>query len=257
MRNIHILETNQPSRLCIDNSCNELNYSEKEGLNSKHITNQCMYITSLEEIKEGDYALFLDYKTVHRADSTNGYVFYADDTCKKIILTTNPILIADGVQAIDDDFLEWFVENPTCEFVDVVDDYNHPKVDCHNYKTIIPIEGPDKGYVKSETEFLGIEFTLKDDSKQFIGLAGELNNHIKKKTLEEAAEKYAVTNGVAGWLKDAFIAGSNWQAERIHSNKEVEALLEEYDRQLKIDTFAYTKPCTFTVKEWFEKFKKK
>jgi hypothetical protein len=58
MKNIHILPTTQPSRLCIDNSCNELNYSEKEGLNSKHITNQCMYITSSEVIEEGDLSNF-------------------------------------------------------------------------------------------------------------------------------------------------------------------------------------------------------
>ena len=30
------------------------------------------------------------------------------DLCKKIILTTDTDLIADGVQAIDDNFLEWF-----------------------------------------------------------------------------------------------------------------------------------------------------
>ena len=40
--------------------------------------------------------------------------------CKKIILTTDQDLIKDGVQAIDDDFLEWFVKNPSCEVVDVL-----------------------------------------------------------------------------------------------------------------------------------------
>jgi hypothetical protein len=39
--------------------------------------------------------------------------------CKKIILTTDQDLIADGVQAIDDTFLEWFVKNPSCEKVEV------------------------------------------------------------------------------------------------------------------------------------------
>ena len=38
---------------------------------------------------------------------------------KKIILTTNQDLIKDGVQAIDDEFLEWFVKNPSCEEVKV------------------------------------------------------------------------------------------------------------------------------------------
>lgn len=38
---------------------------------------------------------------------------------KKIILTTDQDLIKDGVQAIDDEFLEWFVANPSCKFVEV------------------------------------------------------------------------------------------------------------------------------------------
>jgi hypothetical protein len=51
-------------------------------------------------------------------DSLNGYATYKDN-CKKIILTTDPQLIQDGVQAIDDTFLEWFVKNPTCENVQI------------------------------------------------------------------------------------------------------------------------------------------
>ena len=35
----------------------------------------------------------------------------------KILLTNDPKLIADGVQAIEDEFLEWFVKNPSCRFV--------------------------------------------------------------------------------------------------------------------------------------------
>jgi hypothetical protein len=38
---------------------------------------------------------------------------------KKIILTTDIQLIDDGVQEIFEDFLKWFVDNPTCEFVKV------------------------------------------------------------------------------------------------------------------------------------------
>ena len=38
---------------------------------------------------------------------------------KKIILTTDQDLIKDGVQAIEDEFLQWFVKNPSCEWVEV------------------------------------------------------------------------------------------------------------------------------------------
>jgi hypothetical protein len=37
---------------------------------------------------------------------------------KKIIITTDPELIKEGVQSIDDEFLEWFVKNPSCEEVE-------------------------------------------------------------------------------------------------------------------------------------------
>jgi hypothetical protein len=45
----------------------------------------------------------------------------SDEVAKgnKVILTTNKLLIKDGVQAIDDEFLEWFVKNPSCEEVGV------------------------------------------------------------------------------------------------------------------------------------------
>ena len=36
-----------------------------------------------------------------------------------IILTTNKLLIKDGVQAINDEFLEWFVKNPSCNMVEI------------------------------------------------------------------------------------------------------------------------------------------
>jgi hypothetical protein len=42
--------------------------------------------------------------------------------CKKIILTTDPDLIKDGVQELDDEFLKWFIKNPSCESVEVIND---------------------------------------------------------------------------------------------------------------------------------------
>jgi len=77
-----------------------------------------IYITSDEEIKEGDavihdLAMFCELENPCDPDNLKS------NTRKKIILTTDQELIADGVQAIDDEFLEWFVKNPSCEFVDV------------------------------------------------------------------------------------------------------------------------------------------
>lgn len=37
------------------------------------------------------------------------------------------------------------------------------------------------------------------------------------------------------------------------SRKKVLEILKDYDREFKLDTHAYTKACSFTVEEWFNK----
>jgi hypothetical protein len=64
-------------------------------------------------------------------------------------MTTDQDLIKDGVQGIDDEFLEWFVKNPSCESIEVknisikvVKGYkNNGEIDCYHtngYEIIIP-----------------------------------------------------------------------------------------------------------------------
>jgi len=116
MKNIHLLPTDKPSRLHLGNSglvlCEFV--LSKYTINGQHI-----YITSDEEIKEG-YAYYPELNEVLLFDNKHGEV-YEKGRQLKIILTTDQDLIADGVQAIDDEFLEWFVKNPSCEFVEVND----------------------------------------------------------------------------------------------------------------------------------------
>ncbi len=93
-----------------------------------NVLTQHIYITSDEEIKEGDW-LFANQganKIIEIKEGDYPYgsvnkkgdkVFDSKHWKSKIILTTDQELIADGVQAIDDEFLEWFVKNPSCEFV--------------------------------------------------------------------------------------------------------------------------------------------
>jgi len=120
MKNIHLLPTDKPSRL-------------SDCVNYKHL-----YITSDEEIKEGDKIInpTNEVQTCIGLEKGIG----TDNICwikvketttlqqilnsQKIILTTDQDLIKDGVQAIDDEFLEWFVKNPSCESVEVIDDEN-------------------------------------------------------------------------------------------------------------------------------------
>jgi hypothetical protein len=116
MKNIHLLPTKSKTRLFLSNYGKTLNLASYP--TTFYTTGQNIYITSDEEIKEGDWFLDMVSNTVHKAELATG-IF---NTRKKIILTTDQDLI--NVQAIDDEFLKWFVKNPSCEEVDfeVVDD---------------------------------------------------------------------------------------------------------------------------------------
>jgi hypothetical protein len=107
---------------------------------------QNIYITSDEEIKEGDwYLTFLNHEVIgkpRKCEDSN----WNFSSCKKIILTTDQNL--DGIQPIDDEFLEWFVKNPSCEMVEVdlwtiekrKGEYFNPPL--KEYEIIIPQEEP-------------------------------------------------------------------------------------------------------------------
>jgi hypothetical protein len=215
MKNIYVLPTDKPSRLILQGS--ELLLSKYMEVNEGFSEfNQHIYITSDEEIKSDDWRT--DGKEVLQAFKG------AWGKWCKIILTTDQDLIKDGVQAIDDEFLEWFVKNPSCEKVEVKrgkmklnddgQEYGFP--DMSLYKIIIPKEEP------------------------------------KQETLEEAAEKYAKQFDYAEDSSPQldFIEGAKWQQERMYSEEEVRLMLSE---SFKASQEGYN----ITTDEIIEQFKKK
>jgi hypothetical protein len=132
MKNIHILPTDKPSRLTralhYTNSLRLVHKNYKCDVKDEQYQN--IYITSDEEIKEDDWCLFNQLEIVKCTYSKNGEYLFSSPLksssnhhfsyFKKIILTTDPELIKDGVQAIDDEFLEWFIKNPNCEEIEVI-----------------------------------------------------------------------------------------------------------------------------------------
>jgi len=138
MKNIHLLPTEEPSNLVLIK--NTLFLTTTKDFDSTVVKFQNIYITSSEKIKKGDYVLS-GTNTMIKCMYPNNVV---DRDVKKIILTTDEDLIKDGVQAIDDKFLEWFVKNPSCEEVKVEKEYNCPVMNKTydkpyiNYKIIIP-----------------------------------------------------------------------------------------------------------------------
>jgi hypothetical protein len=88
--------------------------------------NQNLYITSDEEIKEGDYIVQINSEKTNiniincqsEAQTKIANIKEGNFTKNKIILTTDQDLIDDNVQAINDEFLDWFCKNPSCEEVE-------------------------------------------------------------------------------------------------------------------------------------------
>ena len=146
MKNIHVLKTDKPSRLYSYKSTDLYLHSEiiDANVSNSDCNNQNIYITSDEEIKEGDCFLEKAGRQFPiKWDGKEKLNFH----CKKIILTTDQDLIDLGVQVIDDEFLQWYINNPSCERVEVktnrivLDDvnYNFDIVD-YKCKIIIPKE---------------------------------------------------------------------------------------------------------------------
>ena len=176
MKNIHVLPTDKPSRLYL-HSYNELQIRSNIIRTSEDYlgSNQNIYITSDEKFVRDEYVT--DGIEVIKANPklVNAQSLVDRRDWKKIILTTDQDLIKDGVQSIDDEFLEWFVKNPSCEEVEV-------EKGCvlydFKYKIIIPKEEPKQEtleefinsqpyYGSCTTEYLeGIEIGAKWQQEQ-------------------------------------------------------------------------------------------
>jgi hypothetical protein len=149
MKNIHLIPTDKYSSLVYSTSKYgglflSKHYSPMQVMGDSY---QNIYITSGDEIKDGDCIINLETNRISKADFRKDILkSYIAKHFKKIILTTDQDLIKDGVQAIDDTFLEWFVKNPSCEEVEVKKvigryvDYGGNVHSPINYKIIIPKE---------------------------------------------------------------------------------------------------------------------
>ena len=150
MKNLYLLSTDKPSILGRFIDTNNLFLRVSNDIPRGENVN--IYITSDEEIKEGDYVVQINFEKTNTqvikcetefqtkiANSKDGSF-----SKNKIILTTDQDLINDGVQEINDGFLEWFVKNPTCEFIDW--DYKSNEFIQKEIGTL----GHDEGLLQSE-----------------------------------------------------------------------------------------------------------
>ena len=202
---------------------------------------QNIYITSDEEIKEGDWVIFNGLEIVKYTYSKNEeYIFskpllssinHYFSYFKKIILTTDQDLIKDGVQVIDDEFLEWFVKNPTYEEVYIIKQYKQVNQDnpLHKGSTALTFSHYEIHLLKATKQMID-EWNLiycKLKSRQI-----PTKEEPKQETLEEVA-KIWVHNRFTKQIKDEDIYASEssivqshilfakWQQEKSYSEEEV------------------------------------
>ena len=246
MKNIHVIPTENSSRL---HKVLQSTFILKEepafaGKLFKS-TPQYIYITSEEKIIEGDWFINGNYidkkapKFSQRYAMNSNYVF---SNPKQISLETDPDLIKDGVQAIDDEFLEWFVKNPKCEEVETYSlgiqngktgESGHCK-----YEIIIPTEEPKQDYKKLSEEFTE---TLKSIPDDVLFEYAEP----KQETIEEFIEREGYHEGRTHDIwEEGVREGAAWQAERMYSEEDIERAFHE----------GVKSKATFL--EWFEQFKK-
>ncbi len=259
MKNIHILPTTQPSKLGYISESKTYHLYNNDVFLDELANSINIYITSEnEDINENDYIITKDGRLI-QVD----YLLSKNlEEASKIILSTDPTLIADGVQAIDDEFLEWFVKNPTCEFVEVQKWTNYSEV---KYKLIIPQEEPKQekkphSFCETPEEKCVMNYC---DENGCQNRKRHLVEPHEQETLEEAAKnKYPIENTGSMFMpnrhevsnifrQEGFIKGAKRQAERMYSEEEVLELL--WKREW---SYEYSMPF-ITVDEWFEKFKKK
>lgn len=304
MKNIHLLPTNKPSQLFhyIERPDKFFLDLKRERIPVSTVVHKNIYITNDEEIKEGSIVLstFDNWKGTLSLKPIVGKIikiekdaylirYYSEHFgeiqslwdkghSKKIILTTDPDLIKDGVQAIDDEFLEWFVKNPSCESVKIDHErvlWEDGRITHYTYRVIIPKEEPKQETLEEAAKDF-IENTMKfsftsNDTKTLANRLlkcvefgakwqQEKREREQQETLEEASFRFYPED--EQWTdRHIFTLGAKWQQEQDrnkYSEEEVRNLLIECCGEVSCEDGTLVGKSPAELVEWIDtKFKKK
>ena len=261
MKNVYLLPTEKPSRLVQRRITKEIKTSSLD--NPQLWNNINIYITSYKEIQDGDWCYDIIRETIWKKSKNltcNGSIY------KKIILTTDRDLIKDGVQAIDDDLLNYLYNNPNCEYIETyslgVENVYTGESGHYKYEVDIPQEEQE-----SFNEKRGVtEVQLKDPNncehyKEFGCIKGICSCYIlkhKQETIEEAAENFLNNSRLRNY-KVLFIEGAKSDAAKDYWFKifqEQEAYKIVHDLMVDINLNGLVINDDIDLKKWFEQFSK-
>jgi hypothetical protein len=285
MKNIHLVPTYKPSSGYILGKCIKELSDVKIGqlirthymmFSNEYFQPQNIYITSDEEIKEEDFYLYCNQVTKRFRKNTRAEYPYPN--YQKIILTTDQDLIAGGVQAIDDEFLEWFVKNPSCEMVEVEKDEFYSKkafiegkdAITFKYEIIIPKEEPNPfelpKALPDDVFYQSLEEPKQDTvGKVFFESADKTITVYRQETLEEVAHKMLINYGIKSMgqsigvleVKKLMVNFAKWQQEQDKNKYSEEEVL---DLLYKRDLYLLNRDEEIDLElpdKWFEQFKNK
>lgn len=222
MKNVHLIQTEtKRARLQLDRDYGTLTiFDEPCVSNGQDFVGANLYITSDEEIK--DVRPHKGKWQLEQGQILNKFPNYLTDLseCKLVIMTTDPRLIKDGVQALDDEFLNWFIKNQKRE---------------------IPIITT---IVNNESRFttnIGFESWRKEP---------------KQETLEEAAERFFNNTKFRNY-RTFFCEGAKWQQERIYDEKWWSDLSDRFYESKLVHDYKDGKIDYRSIRNWFiNQFKK-
>jgi hypothetical protein len=195
MKNIFLLPTDKPTGI-FETQLNGLQYSIMNKVRTAPLIGYHIFITTDnkfvkdEWLTDGIEVIQASPKLVNAQGLVNRREW------KKIILTTDPDLIKDGVQPIDDEFLEWFIKNPSCEFVEVetINNKWHNEdgsvLSVNVYGIIIPKEEPQTGSMSECIKGIIDNQLIKIDNLKKEILPEEIWNDEKKQRLKEFIDNH-------------------------------------------------------------------
>lgn len=253
-KNIHVLPTEKPSRL-IQAKNDILILLIELAENNEFNLNKHIYITSDEEINKNT-------KTCWCIDTYNNELAlhqgvlpdYHYKNYKKIIMTTDTSINVlcgcgkdcgakeSGVQAIDDEFLEWFVKNPSCEEIETFKVWWSD--DSYSYETIIPKEEP-----KQHVEFINNNIDQLDKAIESF----------KQETLEEAYINMCRFKKISNDREYIGLKAAEWGA-KWQQEQDQNKYSDEEVKKIALDFFYFWWNAKGTNTEqgfdkWFEQFK--
>jgi hypothetical protein len=268
MKNIHILQTDHQSRLFY----NKLTVLELDILQYRRNT-QHIYITSDEKIKDGDWCISLlddeSFKGIIKIEKIHfDCDFDFTRSYKKIIITTNECLIRNGIQYINDDFLEWFIENPECKFVQIKKEHDD-SVPYLKMKYVVPyiIIIPTK---ESENG-ININNTLKQETSGNYNIVASFKHGkslnakliINKPEMIDNVDESLLINSPCEYV---FETGTDWPEDKKYSKEDIKLAYSigwttrERFNDISPDIIYptgldYEGKQDYSFNLWFEKFK--